>query len=100
MTWDERIRETQEQIVNVEALLASHLEHITETRRGEESGDRALALDDRVGRERRAVDDRADVARRDTRLREQLACALDDRATRLIGRREDLVDGDDARIAV
>lgn len=46
-------------------LFGAHFEHVAKTTRGEERDRRALALDERVGDERRAVDDLADVCHAD-----------------------------------
>ena len=54
-------------VVLLEALLVAHLEHVAKALGGEQRGARALALDQRVGGERRAVDEDADVARRERR---------------------------------
>ena len=55
----QRRRELDEQIVQVVAKLGTGLKHIAKPARGEQRGARTLALDDRVGGERRAMHDRA-----------------------------------------
>ena len=59
MSRHQRLGELDEQIVQVVAKLGPGLERIAETARGEQGGACTLALDDRVGRQRRAVHDRA-----------------------------------------
>ena len=59
MARHQRLGELDEQIVQVVAKLGAGLEHIAKAARGEQRGARALALDDRVGGERRAMHDRA-----------------------------------------
>src|SRR5207253_7861340 len=58
----QRVGETQEQVVDVVALLRAHFERVTEALRGEQAEPRATAFDDRVGDQRRAVNDLGDVA--------------------------------------
>src|SRR6185437_16143564 len=48
-----------------------HLDGIAEAAGDQQSRARALALDNGVGRERRAVDDEAEIARRRSGIREQ-----------------------------
>ena len=64
----ERRRQLELQIVVLVALLVAHLEHVAEARGGDERGARALALDQRIGRERRAVQQHRHLAGRDARL--------------------------------
>ncbi len=54
----------------VEALLVALFENVAESFGRDEGGLRALALDERVGGKRRAVNEDADIARREARLRE------------------------------
>ena len=49
-------------VVGVAALLVAHLEHVAEALGGQQRGARALALDQRVGRERGAVDEQPHLA--------------------------------------
>ena len=58
---DQRIGKLQEQIVDVVALLRAHLENITEAARGDQSKPGAVSLDQRVGDQRRAMHDVADL---------------------------------------
>ena len=60
---NQRIGKAQEQIVDVVALLGPHFEHVAKALRGEQAEPRAAPLDDRVGDQRGAVNDLADVAR-------------------------------------
>ncbi len=61
---DERVGFLERQVVGVVARLPPDLERVLVAGRGDESGRRALALDERIGNEGRAVDDVAHVARR------------------------------------
>ena len=60
-TRDQRLREAQEQIVDVVALLGAHLEDVPEPARRQEPERAAGPLDDGVGDERGAVDEGAEV---------------------------------------
>src|SRR5580765_3668826 len=67
----ERLRQLELQVVVVVPRLASDREHVDESVCGQQPGARALALDHRIGCERRAVHQYADVPRRQVRLRKQ-----------------------------
>jgi len=83
-------RRIDEEVVHVVAAFVADLERVAEALGGQERRPRALALDERVGRERRAVDDRPHGARGNRRLLEERADALLDRVRRIFRRGEDL----------
>jgi hypothetical protein len=58
-----------EDVVPVVAAFIGDIEDIAKAFGGDEDGDRPLALDDGVGRERRAVDEEVDLARSHADLR-------------------------------
>ena len=90
--WHERRRRVDEEVVHVVATFVTDLERVAEPLGGQERRPRALALDERVGRERRAMDDRPDRARGNVRLLEERADGLLDRVRRIFRRGEDLAD--------
>ena len=90
-------RRIDEQVVHVVATLVANLERVPEALGGEERRARALALDERVGGERRAVHDRADGARGSPRLLEERRDALLDRVRRVFRRGENLAHARGAR---
>ena len=57
VSWRERFRELRVEVVHIVDLLAAHFEDVSEASRGEQRGLSALAFDDGVGSQRRAVDD-------------------------------------------
>ncbi len=61
-TAHQRLGEGQEQVIDVVALLDADLEHVAETLGRDEADRRALALDDGVGDQRRAVNDLVEIA--------------------------------------
>ena len=65
---DQRLGKAEEQVVDVVALLGPHLEHVAEALRREQAEPRAAPLDQRIGDERRAVHDLADIGERDAGL--------------------------------
>ena len=69
---DERGRPVDGDVVLLETVLEGHLHRVPEPLGDEERGPRAGALDNRVGRERRAVDEEADLAGGDPRLSDRL----------------------------
>ena len=76
-------------VVLLEAVLPGDLEGIAEALGGDQRGVRALALDQRVGGERRAVHDEADVGRPALGLGQDGAHALQHAAFGRVGRRQD-----------
>ena len=68
----QRLGPADEEVVEREPALGADLDDVPKTRRGEQRGARALALDQRVGGERGAVDDHAHVARRAPGARQRL----------------------------
>jgi len=83
-------RRIDEEVVHVVAAFVADLERVAEALGGQERRPRALALDERVGRERRAVDDGPHGACGNRRLLEERADALLDRVRRIFRRGEDL----------
>ena len=63
---DQRRRQLQVQVILLEAVFGPHLDHVAKTFGRDQRGLRAAALDQGVGRQRRAVDDDADLGRRNT----------------------------------
>ena len=55
----QRFRQVEIQIIELVAVFAADLDGVAKTRRREQRRRRALALDQRVGHQRRAVDQRA-----------------------------------------
>ncbi len=64
----QRRRQVDVDVVLLEPILVADLDHVAEALGGEQRGPGALALDDGVGRERRAVHDQVHVRRRDAGL--------------------------------
>ena len=81
-----------EDVVHVVAALAPDLERVAEACRGEQSRPRALALDQRVGRERGAMDGRVHVAGGNAAVVEQSVDTLLDAVSGILRRGEDLAD--------
>jgi len=65
---NERRRQVDVDVVLLEAVFVADLDHVAESFGGEKRGSGALALDERIGGERRAMDDHADLAGRDAGL--------------------------------
>ena len=82
----QRIGELQEQIVDVVALLGSHLQNVAEAACGDQAEARAAALDQRIRHQRCAVHDIADVGQCHASSLEQFSQSLQ-RAYRWILRR-------------
>ena len=82
---DEGGRHLDEDVVELVLPLARDLQDVAEAVRRDQAGLRALALDQRIGEERRGVDDTADVARRDAVAFEDAADAGDDAPRRVVG---------------
>ncbi len=85
----QRLGQLELQIVVVVARLAPDRENVDEPRRREEPGTRPLALDHRIGGERRAMEDDTDVLGPDSSLAEQAADALDHRVAGIARRRQE-----------
>ena len=79
------------QIEQVVAALEPHIENVAEPRRRQHSGDRATALDHRVGNKRRAVHDIADVGDGDIVERQERPDARDDGLGGVVRRGQPLV---------
>jgi hypothetical protein len=87
-----------EEVVELVLALAADLQHVAKSGRGQQAGLGALALDQRVGEERRGVDDAADLLGFCPRLLQHLARAQKRAARRIVGRRAFLPD-DGAAVA-
>ena len=83
-------RQVDIDVVLLEAVLVADLDRVAEAFGRDQRGPGALALDDRVGRERRAVDDDRQVARREPRLPQHRADRGDDGALRRLRRGQHL----------
>ena len=83
-------------VVLVVTALVADVEHVAEAFGGDEGGEGALALDDRVGRERGAMDEQPDGARRHARAREHVVDAGQHRIIRSARGREYLGGGEGA----
>ena len=70
---NERRRQIHIDIVLFEAIFVTDLEHVTEALGREKGSSGALALDQRVGRERRPMNDQGYLARLDAGLRSDRA---------------------------
>jgi len=97
---DQRFWEAEEQIVDVVALLGAHLEVVAETLRGEQTEPCAAPLDDRIGDERRAVNDLADIRGGDAGLGRKDAKAFERRYRRILRRRQTFVERDAALLVI
>jgi hypothetical protein len=62
-----------------EPAFGAHLDHVAETCRGDQRRARAAPFDQRIGGQRRAVDDLADLRRADPRLGADLMHPVDNR---------------------
>ena len=71
----QRLGHLDEEIVELVLALAADLQHVAEARRRQQAGLGALALDQRVGEERRGMDDAADLLGLRARLLQHLARA-------------------------
>lgn len=60
---NQRLRQADAEIVLLEPVLGPHLDDVAKAFRRHEGGARAPALDQRIGRKRRAVDDQVELAR-------------------------------------
>ena len=87
----ERLRKFEEEIVDVVALLRAHFEDVAEALRGDEAELGALALDDGVGDQRRAMHDLADLGEPDAGHRDEFLEAEQRRLGRIVRRRQPLV---------
>ena len=87
---DEGVGLLDVEVVLVVAPLTGDFEDVAESRGDDGPDGGAPALDQRVGRQRGPVDDRADVARRKPRPRQRQPGAVEDRAHRVVRGGEDL----------
>src|SRR3954447_8754024 len=91
IAWHERRKPLHPDVILLEPVFVGHLHGVTETFGHKEGSLRALTLDDRIRRERRAVHDHGDVARLQARGGEDLACALQHSQLRCLWRSQELV---------
>ena len=83
-------RQVDVDVVLLEAVLVPDLDRVAKALGGDERGFGALALDQRVGRQGRAVDDDREVGRGQRRLAQHLVDRRDDGALGRLRRRQDL----------
>ena len=89
---DQWLRKLQEQIIDVVALLSTHLKNVSKARGGEQAHACAtLALDDGVGHQRGAMDDVVHLGEGDPSLVDQLLQTDQRRARWVVGRGQPLV---------
>ncbi|MNH09443.1 hypothetical protein D3C79_688970 [compost metagenome] len=74
----QRCRQRGVEVVLFETAFGAHFDHIPKTLGGDERSARTTALDQRVGRQRRAVNHRIDLAQYDTGLAGHFTDPLDD----------------------
>ena len=96
VTGYERRRLVDEQVVHVVAAFAPDLDGVAEPRGGQKSRPGALALDERVGGQRRPVYEGADIGGARPGIVEHGHYALLDGLRRVLGSREELADLDSA----
>ena len=94
---DERLRLLELRVVERRPHLARDLEQVAEALGRDEAAARDLALDDRVRRHGRRVDDEADLRRRDVAVRERAVDGLHEPLGGIGRRRQHLRDRDRAR---
>ena len=97
---DERLREAQEQVVDVVTLFRAHLEDVTEPTGRQETERTSVPLDDGVGHQGRAVNDSAEVCEAEPGRPDELLEALQGARRRVLGRREALVEPDSSGLSV
>ena len=78
LTLNERCRQHDVEVVLLEAAFGASLDDVAETIGGNKSSLRAVALDERIGRQGRAVDDLFDLSQVDGLLTDNLFDALQD----------------------
>ena len=86
----QRLRPGDVEVVQLELALATDLERVGEAGGGDETGDGAAALDERVGEERRGVHHPRELAGRQAMLPQQRVDAGRDGARRIVVGGEDL----------
>ena len=87
----ERLREGQEQVVDVVALLRTHLQNVPEAPGGQQPEPGPAAFDDGVGGEGGPVHDVADLRRTDAGRPQQVGQTREGRDGRVLGRGQALV---------
>ena len=95
---DQRLGHLDEEIVELVLALAGDLQNVCESCRRQQPGLRPLALDQRVGEERRGVDDAADLFGPHAGLGQDTPRAFERAARRIVRRRAFLPD-DGAAVA-
>ena len=95
---NQRLGQGDVEIVLVVAALVAQRQHVAKAFGRDESRPRALALDDRVGRQSRAVNDEPNVGWRETGLGEDGPHAAHHAFFRRAGRRQHLRRGEAARM--
>ena len=90
----ERVRKSDEQIVDIIPLLGSHLQDVTETARRDQPNGGAFALDHRIRDQRRTVHDLRYVSVRNVLQGKQFFKALERRLRRIVRCGEALVQRD------
>jgi len=93
----QRIGEAQEQVVDVVALLDAELEHVAEAARRQQPEPRAASFDQRVGDQRRAMQQLAHVGDRNAGCRADAANTVERAVGRILRRGQALVQRDSAR---
>ncbi len=81
----------EKQVMDVVALLGPHFEDVAEPLRRQQPDARAAPFDQRVGHQRRAVDQGVEVGHFEAGRRQQLAEAVDRAARRVLRRRQAFV---------
>ena len=87
------VGKAEEQVVDVVALLDPEFEHVAEAARRQQARRGAAAFDQRVGHERRAVQDLGELRDRDAGLRDHRRDAGQGAFRRVLRRREALMQG-------
>ena len=86
----QRLRPVDHQVVMVEPLLVALLDDVAKALGGDQRGARTLALDQRIGRQRGAMDEDPDIGGRQRRLTQHGVDAVEHAAFRGVGRGQDL----------
>ncbi len=92
MTRHERLGEIEIQIIELVTMLAANFHGIAEARRRKQRRRRALALDQRIGHQRRAVNQRTALAGFHRAVFQHGTHRLLHRQTRIAGSRQSLAD--------
>src|SRR4051794_22655912 len=98
MPGHQRSRQLDQQVVELVPVFAAHLQYVAEPGGREQRGARALALDQRVRDESRAVHELLDVARVQARVGKCPYQTFFNRSGGFVVRGEHLADGDDTGV--